>query len=102
MVSILLTVTMGALFIYMWNKAHFAETRRLSFIPLLCAVFEATGIGSPALSVSPLLSVVQGILYVVIVACCVGEMKRDARRFSRKQRRLSVVVGASESPNQCA
>lgn len=83
--SIISVIAMGVMFVYMINKAKFARTRRMAFLPMACCGMEilATGILHPASF--PLLTILLVSLRLVILGCCIGAMHQDAIMVRRRE-----------------
>lgn len=90
--SIVSVIAMGVMFVYMINKAQFARTRRMAFLPMACCGMEilATGILHPASF--PALTVLLVALRLVILGCCIGAMHQDAVMVKRREiKRLKLA-----------
>ncbi|HJD23355.1 MAG TPA: hypothetical protein H9694_04330 [Firmicutes bacterium] len=84
---------MTGMFLYMFNKAVLARTRRMALLPLLCAVIEGLAAGALTPSLAPALTVVLTVLRLTILLCCAGAMHQDAaaaRRRARQRRRQAA------------
>jgi hypothetical protein len=86
--SVLSVVLMALMFLYMFNKAHFAKTRRMALIPLGCAVIElfATGMLTPELF--PVLTAVLILLRGTILVSCFFALRQDALDYARRKRKV--------------
>ena len=81
---------MAGMFLYMFNKAKFARTRRMALLPLAGAVMEGIAAGALTPGLFPVLTAVLVVLRLTILLCCAGAMRQDAamaRRRSRIRRR---------------
>lgn len=84
--SVLHILIMGSVFLYMFNKAQFLQTRLVALVPLATLVVDSCVFGAGMASAG-LFAVSEG-LRIAILLCCVGAMKRDARLArARKQKR---------------
>ena len=92
--SLISILMMGATFLYMINKAHFAQTRRVALVPLgFCAV-DMLCAGTVPFGTYPVIAIMLVILRLTVLLCCAGAMHKDtvaARRAAhRKRPQLSV------------
>ena len=104
--SIMSVIVMGAMFLYMVNKAKFAVTRRMALIPLGACVMEALATGLLTPLAFPILTLVLVTLRLIILTCCVGAIRQDAVMARNRVRRRSNPVRASitvmnEQSNYC-
>ena len=86
MMSVLHILITGSVFLYMFNRAQFLQTRLVALVPLMMLVVDGCVFGAGV--ASPALLVVSEMLRLAVLLCCVGAMKRDARLArARKQKR---------------
>lgn len=97
LVSILL---MGATFLYMINKAHFTQTRRVALVPLgFCAV-DMLCAGAVPFGTYPIITAMLVILRLAVLLCCVGAMRKDtvaARRAARCAQKKAAAKHAAQA-----
>lgn len=86
--TVLHIAVMALTFLYMFNKAHFAQTRMVALVPLLMLVADGCTAGVSFFAV-PVLGVLMECARVVVLVCCGVAMKRDTRLYAaQKKRRL--------------
>ena len=86
---------MAGLFLYMFNKAKFARTRRMALLPLAGGVMEGIAAGALTPGLFPVLTAVLVVLRLTILLCCAGAMRQDAAmacRRSRIRRRMAAEM----------
>ena len=86
LLSLCSILAMTGMFLYMFNKAALARTRRMALLPLLCAVIEGIAAGALTPALFPALMAVLVALRLVILLCCAGAMRRDAAAARRRER----------------
>lgn len=75
--SLISILMMGATFLYMINKAHFAQTRRVALVPLgFCAV-DMLCAGTVPFGTYPVIAIMLVILRLTVLLCCAGAMHKD-------------------------
>lgn len=84
--SVLYGAIMFGMFVYMIFKAKFAQTRRMAFIPLGCAVMELLSAGLLTTNYF-MLSLLLIVLRAVILLCCAGALRQDTAIAARRVRR---------------
>lgn len=94
--SLLSIALMALMFLYMNVKAHFTKTRRMAFIPLLCAVTEMFTIGAltPAF---PGLTAISVLLRALILVSCWLELRRDELAYKKQVKRLKNQATAKSA-----
>lgn len=91
-------LVMGMTFLYMLNKAHFAQTRRLALVPLgFCAV-DMLCAGAVAFGAFPVITAMLIALRLTVLLCCAAAMRRDAIAARRAARRRAQRAMAAQSP----
>ncbi len=85
LMSMLHILIMGSVFLYMFNKAQFTQTRLVALVPLGMLVVDACVFGAGV--ASPALSLLCYALRLTVLLCCFGAMKRDARLARTRERR---------------
>ncbi len=93
--SLINILVMGAMFVYMVSRAHFATARRMALIPLGVCVVEMVMFGALSVTLFPALTVLLTALRAVILLCCMQAMRRDARLCRAQARRKRAGVAAA-------
>lgn len=92
--SLINILVMGAMFVYMVARAHFATARRMALIPLGVCVVEMVMFGALSVTLFPALTLLLTALRAVILLCCVQAMRRDARLCRAQARRQRAAMAA--------
>ena len=97
--SLISILMMGATFLYMINKAHFAQTRRVALVPLgFCAV-DMLCAGTVPFGTYPVIAIMLVILRLTVLLCCAGAMHKDtvaARRAARSAQKKAAAERAAQ------
>ncbi|HIW74621.1 MAG TPA: hypothetical protein H9684_09875 [Firmicutes bacterium] len=97
LLSLCSILAMTGMFLYMFNKAALARTRRMALLPLLCAVIEGIAAGALTPALFPALTAVLVALRLVILLCCAGAMRQDAAAVRRRARALRRRAAAERA-----
>ena len=97
--SLVSILVMGFAFLYMINKAHFAQTRRVALVPLgFCAV-DLLCAGAVPFGTYPVVSLLLMVLRLAVLLCCAGAMHKDTQKKAAVQRARQAVACAPEGSN---
>ena len=98
--SLVSILVMGFAFLYMINKAHFAQTRHVALVPLgFCAV-DLLCAGAVPFGTYPVVSLLLMVLRLAVLLCCAGAMHKDtvaARRAARNAQKKAAVQRARQA-----
>lgn len=86
--SILHICVMGFAFLYMFNKAQFAQTRLVALAPLGMLMVDACVFG---VGMASLLAIAGAMLRLTVLICCVAAMKKDARLARARARKRAAA-----------
>lgn len=80
---------MSVTFLYMFNKAQFAATQTVSFVPLAMVLVDACCLRADFWSV-PVLAVLMAAARLTVLGCCALAMKKDARMVRARLRQRAM------------
>lgn len=91
---------MSATFLYVFNKAHYAQTRLVALVPLAMVLVDVCSVSANSLSV-PALAIILAALRLLVMGCCFAALRQDritarAQARRRLRRRLVVHTGAMQ------
>ena len=91
MLSVISVVAMGAMFLYMLNKAQFTFTRRAAMVPLAACIMEVLAAGALHPLAFPVLTAALVALRLVILGACAGVMHEDAVKARQRDSRKAAL-----------